>query len=114
MEKHYVAAARKDGVEIAHTVNTRRTRLIPCATLLPLTMRQPNDALYHELVQDRERLSSAGISSVTRIGDCFGPSTIAAAVYSGHRYAREIDSPETDDVPFKRELVELSAPLRAT
>ena len=32
------------------------------------------------------------------------PSTIAAAVYDGHRVAREIDNlPDPDAVPFKRE-----------
>jgi hypothetical protein len=31
------------------------------------------------------------------------PGTIAAAVHDGHRYARELDAPPPDDVPFKRE-----------
>jgi hypothetical protein len=26
-------------------------------------------------------------------------------VYAGHRYARECDEPESDDVPFRRELI---------
>ena len=32
-------------------------------------------------------------------------------VYAGHRYAEELDGPPVtgDEVPFKRELVELSA-----
>ena len=73
-----------------------------------VTSRQSNDALYHELMADQTALDAAGITSVTRIGDCLAPSTIAAAVYSGHRLAREIDSPPTgDDVPFLRELPEL-------
>jgi len=49
-------------------------------------------------------LDEANIASVVRIGDCLAPSTIAAAVYSGHRYAREIDSPPGDTVAFKREF----------
>ena len=37
-----------------------------------------------------------------RIGDCFGPSIIAAAVYEGHRYARELgEDIDPDGVPFK-------------
>jgi dimethylamine/trimethylamine dehydrogenase len=46
--------------------------------------------------------------SLTRIGDCFGPGTIAAAVYGGHRYARELGVPQTDAVPFRRELPRLA------
>ena len=39
-----------------------------------------------------------------RIGDCMAPNTIAAAVYDGHRAAREMDNrPDPDSVPFKRE-----------
>jgi dimethylamine/trimethylamine dehydrogenase len=72
-----------------------------------ITSRQSNDALYHELMADQAALDAAGITSVTRIGDCLAPSTIAAAVYSGHRLAREIDSPPGDEVPFLRELPEL-------
>ena len=47
--------------------------------LLLVTSRQPDDALFHRL--DAE--------SVTRVGDCLLPSSIADAVYSGHRFARE-------------------------
>ncbi|MNC88235.1 Trimethylamine dehydrogenase [compost metagenome] len=78
---------------------------MPCASLLFVTMRLPNDALYHDLQADPARLEAAGIKSVLRIGDCFAPSTIAAAVYAGHRCAREMDEPPAGDVPFKRELV---------
>ena len=45
----------------------------------------------------------------TRIGDALAPATIAAAVYSGHRYARELDEViDPDAVPFERELTELA------
>ena len=46
---------------------------------------------------------------MTRIGDCLAPGTIAAAVYGGHRYARELGETPQDAMPFRRELVELSA-----
>ncbi len=73
-----------------------------------VTSREPNDGLYHELVSDSKALSEAGIRIVIRIGDCLAPSTIAAAVYSGHRFARELDEPESDGVPFARELPALA------
>ena len=70
-----------------------------------VTSRLPNDALYYDLKASPERLKDAGIQSVKRIGDALGPGLIAAAVWSGHRFARELDAPPPGDVPFKRELV---------
>mgnify|MGYP000125560968 CR=1 FL=1 len=34
-----------------------------------------------------------GAGTLRRIGDCEAPGIVAAAVYAGHRYAREIDDP---------------------
>ncbi|GAH42081.1 unnamed protein product, partial [marine sediment metagenome] len=31
------------------------------------------------------------------------PGIIASAVFSGHKFAREFDEPDPEDVPFKRE-----------
>ena len=106
VEKHALAAIRPDGVEIEH-VASGRGRALACASVVLVTSRTSNDALYHELAADQDALAAAGITSLTRIGDCLAPSTIAAAVYAGHRLAREIDSPPPDGVPFLRELPEL-------
>ena len=106
IEKHALARIGPDGVEIEH-VMSGHSRALACASVVLVTSRIPNDALYHELTADEDALAAAGITSVTRIGDCLAPSTIAAAVYAGHRYAREIDSPPPDGVPFLRELPEL-------
>jgi dimethylamine/trimethylamine dehydrogenase len=107
IEKHEIAGAAKNEVRIAHT-GSGRERSLPCASLLLVTMRLPNDALFRELEADPKQLADAGITSLTRIGDCLSPSTIAAAVYSGHRFAREMDAPPRNhEVPFKRELMAL-------
>ncbi len=106
VEKHGLAAATNDAVHIRH-IQSGRERRLPCAALVMVTMRLPNDALFHELTSDPDRLRTAGIRSVTRIGDCLAPSTIAAAVYAGHRSAREMDAPPADGVPFKREMIAL-------
>ena len=106
VEKHALDAAANGEARIQHT-QSGRERALPCASLLLVTMRLPNDALYHDLTADAARLQDAGIVSLTRIGDCLAPSTIAAAVYAGHRYAREMDAPPVEGVPFKRELVAL-------
>lgn len=82
---------------ILECIYTLKTRTLRCATSFLVTMRDPADDLYHELV-------SNGLPSITRIGDCLAPSTIAAAVYSGHRFSRELGEPEAAGVPFRREL----------
>ena len=57
-----------------------------------------------ELQARKAEWADAGISSVTRTGDCLAPGLIAAAVYSGHQYARPYLEPANRDrVPFRRE-----------
>jgi len=107
LEKHSVTGAAKGEIQIEHVASGRERRL-PCASLLLVTMRLPNDALFQELNADPARLADAGLTSLLRIGDCLAPSTIAAAVYAGHRCAREMDAaPTNQEVPFKRELIAL-------
>jgi dimethylamine/trimethylamine dehydrogenase len=72
-----------------------------------VTARLPEDTLYRELTAELEALAATGIKSVTAIGDCRAPSTIAAAVYAGHRYARELDASVAEGISFKRELAAL-------
>ena len=72
------------------------------AAIVSVTSRLPVDGLYTELVSLQDRWSESGIVSVTRIGDCYAPSTIQAAVYSGHKWARGIDEPPEGELP--REL----------
>ena len=96
-------------VELACTYSGRSSTIASGSVVL-VTMRLPEDGLYDELMADREALEAAGIMSVTRIGDCLAPGLIAAAVYGGHKYARELDAelPSPDEVPFRREVMELS------
>ncbi len=62
-------------------IYTQRETTIPCEILILVTGRLAADQLFAELATHR---------SVTRIGDCLAPSSIADAVYSGHRFAREL------------------------
>lgn len=102
---HNVTHIGKSSVRIA-CVYTDRVHEIECDTFVPVTMRQTVDALFRDIT---EKLTiSDNKPSVTRIGDCFGPGTIAAAVYGGHRYARELGEPQSDAVPFRRELPQLA------
>jgi dimethylamine/trimethylamine dehydrogenase len=84
-------------------VYSGRTSRRAAASLVMVTARTPNDELYHTLIAEPATLRSADVQSVTRIGDCLAPGTIAAAVFSGHCFARELDAPDPGDVPFQRE-----------
>jgi dimethylamine/trimethylamine dehydrogenase len=64
---------------------------LPAAALVTVTARLPVDGLFTELDQMRDRWDGSGIATVTRIGDCWAPSTIQQAVYTGHKWARELD-----------------------
>ena len=76
---------------LTHVFTAARAQL-PCRALVIVGARLPNDALYQALMARREELPAAGIAAVTRIGDALAPGAVAHAVYSGHRYAREIDA----------------------
>ncbi len=81
---------------------------IDCATLIPVTSRLPNDALWHELKARQSEWAQAGLKTVKLIGDAYAPGIIAAAIYAGHRYARDYGAEIDPDVtPFKRERIEV-------
>ena len=74
-----------------------------------ITQRNSNDAIYHELREDPERLEREGISGLYRIGDCVEPRLIADCIFDGHRLGREIDSDDpATPLPFAREKVVLT------
>jgi dimethylamine/trimethylamine dehydrogenase len=85
-------------------VFTGQRSTVPAASVVAVSSRVPNDALADALASDPDRLAQAGIASVTSIGDCWAPGTIAAAVYAGHRYAREFDRATGEEIGFAREL----------
>jgi dimethylamine/trimethylamine dehydrogenase len=87
---------------------------LPCASLVIVGARFADDALYGALAARAPEVAEAGIRSVTRIGDAAAPGAIVHAVYSGHRYARELDAPAAElavrrDAPLPRRA---GAPLR--
>jgi dimethylamine/trimethylamine dehydrogenase len=94
VETGTVLAGIGEGSVILESVHTAATREVEAANAVMVTSREPQDTLYHPL---RDRIP------VQRIGDCLAPGTIATAVYSGHRYAREADAEVSTAVPFSRE-----------
>jgi dimethylamine/trimethylamine dehydrogenase len=66
--------------------------VLPCGSLIIVGARLAEDTLQRALAARAEELTAAGIRSVSAIGDALAPGAIVHAVYSGHRYARELDT----------------------
>jgi dimethylamine/trimethylamine dehydrogenase len=101
---HRLVSIGGAGVELA-CAYTGRVRSLPAASVGLVTARVADDALYLDLMSHEQAFADLGIRSVTRVGDCLAPGTIAAAVYSGHRWAREVGATAVQEVPFQREGV---------
>jgi dimethylamine/trimethylamine dehydrogenase len=86
-----VTAFADGAVTLANQFTNAETRL-PCSSLVIVGTRFANDTLYAELMAQQSGFDDAGIRSVTRIGDALAPGAIVHAVYSGHRYAEELDA----------------------
>jgi dimethylamine/trimethylamine dehydrogenase len=69
---------------------------IGAAAVVMVTSRVPVDWLFRDLTDQSQRLADSGIRSVRVIGDARAPDTIAAAVFDGHRYAREFEGEPID------------------
>ena len=109
MPHRSLAAGVPGGLKLRN-VYADEQELLECGSVVMVTGRLPEDRVFLELSNRHQEWETAGIRSVHRIGDAFAPGTIAACVYSGHKYARELDAPATNDpVPFKRELPALEA-----
>jgi len=71
--------------------------------------RQGNDGLYLDLQTHQADWADAGIKSVRLFGDAQAAGPIAWATYAGHRYARELDTPDRGDaLSFRREVTALA------
>jgi dimethylamine/trimethylamine dehydrogenase len=73
-------------------VYSEQTRMVAADAVLLVTSRTPRDGLYKEIAA---RIASSTtvsdpVPTLDKIGDCNAPAIIAAAVYAGHRYAREL------------------------
>ncbi|MBN35782.1 MAG: NADH:flavin oxidoreductase [Rhodospirillaceae bacterium] len=98
---HTLAGFGPDGVTV-QCAYSGKEKVVSAASMLMVTSRVPVDSLYYDLV------NAGGSAAVSRIGDCHGPATIAAAVYEGHRFARELGT-TPDEIPYRREITELSS-----
>ena len=92
---HNLTVIRSNAVDLS-CVYTGTSKTVDCSAIVLVTMRQPVDDLWQ------------AYPDLIRIGDVLSPSTIAAAVYSGHLFARELGESNVGNVPFRRELINLS------
>ncbi len=84
---------------------TAGAKTVKAEALLLVTARRPRDDLHQALAESIAGGAEGAPRSVKRIGDCEAPAIIAAAVYSGHRYARELDADIDRDNPLKHDRV---------
>lgn len=108
--KHTLSRVEKDCATFACNT-TSRTLSVEVSALVMVTLRAPQNRLYFEFAGEAQEKLDELPFGILRIGDCLAPSTIAAAVYDGHRAARELDNlPDPDGVPFKREWSMIDRP----
>ena len=82
-----------------------KTRSLAVDAVVTVTMRLPNDSLNTSLATALGAELEASPQKLQSIGDCHAPSVIAGAVYSGHRYARELQSIVNRDNRMKYDRV---------
>ncbi|MEL6530502.1 MAG: NAD(P)-binding protein [Pseudomonadota bacterium] len=86
-------------------VYTGRSTFVEVDAVVLVTGQAPNDQLYRDLISETHKRDQA--PRIVRLGDCYAPGTIAAAVYSGHSFARTLHTDVPDYPPFRRENSEL-------
>jgi dimethylamine/trimethylamine dehydrogenase len=77
---------------------------IRCASVVMVTQRASESALWEELSADPAKAAGAGIGGLYRIGDAVAPRMTSEAVFDGHRLAMEIDTADpTVALPVNRQ-----------
>lgn len=82
---------------------TGHQQRIAADSLVLITARKPNDTLFLALSDEFSTRGEFRARTLRRIGDCEAPAIIAAAVYAGHRYARELDAAPSDPARVLRD-----------
>ena len=78
--------------------------IITADSVILVTARASNDALYRELKVRKAEWAGQEIDGVYLVGDAYAPRMLADAIYDGHRIAREFEEPNPRRLkPFLRE-----------
>lgn len=81
-------------------VYTARQRIVAADALVLVTSREPQAALYEGLLE-----CGLDAGRIRRIGDCYQPSIIAAAIYAGHKAGRELGTGQQPQMPRDRPVI---------
>jgi dimethylamine/trimethylamine dehydrogenase len=81
-----------DGAVVLARQFTDSAARLECGALVIVGARFANDALHGELMARTADLEAAGVRTLARIGDALAPGALVHAIYSAHRYARELDA----------------------
>jgi dimethylamine/trimethylamine dehydrogenase len=95
----------QDNIIEFRSVYTKEKLELETDTLVPVSARTPNDALYLELTEISQQTLKQDLKSIKRCGDCRAPGMIAHAVYEGHKIARELGISESNLSPALRDRV---------
>lgn len=95
-----IVTALADKVAVLACPYSGTEREIDCDSFIPVTSREPQDALWLAL-QD------AGMKTLERIGDARAPGLIGHAVHDGHRAGRAYMA-QPEDLLIRRERVLLA------
>ncbi len=101
---HNLAAFGQGRVTLSCEYSGKK-RSFESESLVLVTARRPDDDLYQALAAKLATGPEGAPQTLKRIGDCEAPAIIAAAVYAGHRYARELEEPLDRDNPLKHDRV---------
>ncbi|RWB93526.1 MULTISPECIES: FAD-dependent oxidoreductase [unclassified Mesorhizobium] len=84
-----LATIEGDHVTLSCVFTGRKTP-IAAGSVVMVTARESNDALYNALMGPNENVPPE-LKSLAKIGDCLSPGILAQSIYSAHRYGREFD-----------------------
>jgi dimethylamine/trimethylamine dehydrogenase len=77
---------------------TSEAREIDVDSVVIVGLRLPENKLFDQLLAENDAVQAGGIKSVDRIGDALAAGALVHAVYSGHEYARNLDTTDQDRV----------------
>ncbi len=90
-------------VELSCMYTENKSKL-KAGSIVMITARLPIDSLYYQLKFLKESGKAESIKSIQRIGDAEAPAPIASAVYSGRKYALEIDDNLRNQYLWRRDI----------
>jgi len=97
---HELQSVKQGSARFANIYDQTQLREVEFDSLILITSRNPDEALYQSLLAHEDKFKS-----LQAIGDCEVPGTVAAAVYAGHLAARNLQRSEDFYAPlFRREM----------